>query len=123
MDLWIQSPDFSTREQSDVSLEQAERALAGEDWAGMLRKAAVEGSDECPPGLGLVAEDGSLLHICPDAPGTATVYYMYKEKKKVLGFLPCTAQREHCVESAAPVTVRDLMRAHFDGDRATILRS
>jgi hypothetical protein len=86
MKAWLQSADLSSVD-LQLHVEEAIRTLHGHDWAGEeVRRAALEraGGEWCEPGLGLVREDGQILHLCP-AGATATVYH--HSRARVLGAL------------------------------------
>jgi hypothetical protein len=76
MKAWIQSADFSQRD-LDVDAEGAIRTLSSHDWSAetaMAKRLEGEGREFCQPGLGLVREDGHLLHVCPEG-ASASVHW------------------------------------------------
>ncbi|MEM8770416.1 MAG: hypothetical protein AAGD92_02090 [Pseudomonadota bacterium] len=89
---WIQSADLSTEEFPAAGASEIERALLSHDWAGEAEKEkrllADDSPDCCPAGLGVVHEDGRMLHVCPDGEGNCQVHYSFYESAKVLGFIP-----------------------------------
>lgn len=111
MNAWLQSADLSSVD-LDLDVEGAVRALQGHDWAGEeSRRTALEraGGEWCDPGLGLVREDGHLLHICPSG-ASATIHYRSRDR-----FLGVLWQRSRLVSRpAVPMAdVPELIRAFF----------
>ncbi len=81
MRVWIQSADFSTKEY-ELDEPETQELFLGHDWAHeieLLREKELGGKEWCDPGIGLVREDGQILHICPEAENT-TVHYHRPEK-------------------------------------------
>ena len=95
MKYWIQRADFSAEDLEAVSPAELCSAFERHDWAGEERfrqSLESEGKEWCPPGFGLVPDDGRLLHICPGDKGSAQYHYHYPERRRVLGIIPL--QRE-----------------------------
>lgn len=65
---WIQRADFSSANYPAVRFKRGLAALKGHDWskerAYEARRYAEE-EETCPPGIGYVQKDNSVLHICP----------------------------------------------------------
>lgn len=120
MKAWLQSADLSAVD-LDLDVDGAIDALHGHDWASeSARRAALEraGDEWCDPGLGLVRDDGDLLHICP-AGATATVHHRSRDR-----FLGVLWQRNRLISTpSVPMpAIPELIRAFFAGDDAQLAR-
>ncbi len=73
--MWIQLHDFSNDEKAVVDIEQAKHALTTFDWDSELSKCRQPDIESCDPGLGLVKDDGSILHICPQDADSCYIHY------------------------------------------------
>jgi hypothetical protein len=118
MKAWLQSADLSSVD-LDLHVEGAIRALHGHDWAAeAARRAALEraGEEWCEAGLGLVRDDGHILHICPSG-ATATVYH--HARVRVLGGL--WRRNRRVTRPSFPLAgVADLIRAFYTGNDALL---
>ena len=123
MNMWIQLHDFSTKEMGDVTLSQSTEALSTFDWQSELSKRDESDDETCDPGLGLVAGDETILHICPQGPDEYTVHYLHPVRKKILGFIPFHSQKNHFISSCPTSTATKLIEYHFDGKRDEILKT
>ncbi len=87
MNAWIQKHDFSSGELGTVSKREAIEALNGFDWDSELQKEAkaIElGHEACSPGMGLIADDGTILHIVPSKEGHL-IHHHWKQQTMILG--------------------------------------
>lgn len=121
MNLWIQRHDFTSEEKSDATLELAMKALLEFNWLEELEKRLPLKGGACDPGLGLVAEDDSILHICPQSKDDCYVHYHYSVDKKILGFIPTKSPETYHIKKCSISTAQDLIRFHFEGKRGAIL--
>lgn len=121
MDMWIQLHDFSHDEKKNVDITQAKQALESFDWQSELTKRDQSKGEICDPGLGLVREDKTILHICPQNKESCRIFYMYSSPKKLLGFIPLPSQKEHFIDSCSFKTANELIQLHFDGKQEEIL--
>ena len=83
---WIQHGDFSGEDFPRVDLATAIRVFREHDWSDELRREdarALAGEENCPAGIGFVA-DGRLLHICPTNEDHALVHYHFTRERRVL---------------------------------------
>lgn len=81
---WIQRADFSSTDFPAVDAESAIRILHAHDWQTELEFERVRnesGLESCSPGIGLVACDGRVLHICPWPHAMALVLYSSNEPR------------------------------------------
>lgn len=120
MKAWLQSADLSAVD-LDLDAEGAVRTLQGHDWAGeQARRSALEraSGEYCDPGLGLVRDDGHLLHICPDG-ATATVHH--RRHGRFLGVL-WRQTRLVTTPSVPMAQAPDLIRAFYAHDDAALAR-
>ncbi len=88
---WIQRADFSATEHEPVEAPDGLHAFQSHDWQqefDLLSQLESAGRECCPPGIGFVDRDGSILHVCPSADGYATVHYHFTTTRKILGFIP-----------------------------------
>ena len=81
MEYWIQNSDFSSPEglsenEPVQSAKQIIEIILAYDWAreNAFEEERMAGDgDSCPAGIGIMADDGHILHMCPKATqGTAT---------------------------------------------------
>jgi hypothetical protein len=122
MNVWIQRHDFSSEERDDLSLKDAERILRDFDWLSEREKQSRSVDGGCDPGLGLVRQDGRILHICPGPDDRCYLHYHYPETRKILGFIPVTRQGDHFIPDYSLDEATELMALHFDGQQDEILK-
>ena len=122
MMMWIQLHDLSNKEMEGATKEQAEQALSTFDWKGELSKEKESEDETCPPGLGLVSDEGEILHICPINSESCFIHYHYFTSKKLLGFIPITGQENHFIETCSITKATELIRYHFNGNAEEILK-
>ena len=123
--MWIQRADFSSSEEKEeVSSAQAARAFTQHDWVGeaeLERKLASKGQDLCPPGIGFVAEDGGILHVCPHERGTM-IHLHYSDVRKWLGIIPISRDKVLSVEKDfSREEVSSLIEQFVSGARSEVL--
>jgi hypothetical protein len=96
VEYWIQNSDFSNPEglsenEPVQSAKQIVAILREYDWArenAYEEKRLMEDGDCCPAGIGIMAEDGHIFHICPKAKlGKAIVYFHHQVPAKIFGFI------------------------------------
>ena len=120
MNAWLQSSDLSAH---DLSLDAAEavRTLQTHDWAQEIRRQADRersGLESCPAGIGLMRDDGQILHICPSG-DSALVHY--HRNVRLLGFL--WSRKLVLTQPAFPSgSVPDLIRWFFEGNDQALER-
>ena len=91
MPYWIQHADFESDEFDEGSAQSIAGKLVNHDWRGEFEKRQTldgAGSETCPPGLGVNAPDGRILHICPDADDMCQVHYSFYDIEKIMGVFP-----------------------------------
>ncbi len=123
MNMWIQLHDLSSQDRDSVSEDEAKQTLLTFDWQSELRKRDEVQGESCDPGLGLVAQDGAILHICPQDSTSCYVYYHYSKPKKLLGFIPIQSNQTHYIESCSLTTAAELIGHHFLGNTEAILKT
>ena len=82
------------------------------DWLAELaleQDLARLGEDNCPPGLGMVYADDTILHICPN-PSGALVHFHYPVK--VMGLF--SRQKSLTLENVRPDQVKQFIHAFFE---------
>jgi hypothetical protein len=121
MDMWIQLHDFSNTEEKNVNAEQAKQALSTFNWQSELAKRDQANVEACDPGLGLVKDDGSILHICPQNNESCYILYDYSTTQKIFGFIPIKTRKTHSIESCPLSKAIELIQYHFDGCPEKIL--
>jgi hypothetical protein len=95
MQYWIQRADFTSEEYEAVNVAEIQRAFRSRSWSGEVEfenRRREAGEESCPPGLGIVAGDGRILHLCPSG-SDMVVHYHFPETKKLLGFLNSSRER------------------------------
>lgn len=88
MKYWIQRADFSAVDREAPDADQFLAVLEKHDWASELRYRAVleqAHAEWCDPGLGIVPEDGRLLHLCPQEDGSISCHYKFMKQRRMLG--------------------------------------
>ena len=88
---WIQKADLTSEDFDAVDYKQAQVALKKIDWRKEIQKQReLEhiGKENCDPGIGFVADDGRILHICQDGKGKAYFHYHFSETRKIFGIIP-----------------------------------
>lgn len=91
MKYWIQRADFSAQDLEAGSVSDLCSAFERHDWAAeeeFRLTLESDGKECCPPGFGVVPGDGRILHICPDAKGSAQYHYHYSDRRRLLGIIP-----------------------------------
>lgn len=85
---WIQTSDFESTDIGTVDARAATETFNGFDWTSEESRRAQmerEGRETCDSGMGLVSEDGRILHIGPTGHGKAFLHYHYPERRRILG--------------------------------------
>ena len=85
MNAWLQRHDLSSEEFEITDAVAAKELLRRFDWASERELEAHSKDDTCPAGLGLVAAEGHVLHICPGRDGHSLVHYHFPKKPNLLG--------------------------------------
>jgi hypothetical protein len=115
---WLQSSDFTSEDLGSLSADQAIDYFKNHDWASEIEqeeKLGWEGHESCPAGLGLNS-DGQLLHICPETEDRNTLFFHYKEPKKILGFIPSSSQVSLQASGVSDEKCLTLIGLFFSGD-------
>lgn len=119
---WIQRADHSSVDHDPVGDEAAVQAYQRHDWESELafeRELDASGAENCPPGIGFVAEPGHLLHVCPNV-DTALVHYHFEESRKLLGIFPGKRSRVISALSLPLAEVPDLVRLFASGQTEAV---
>ena len=82
MKAWIQKHDFTSQEFEAPDSSYAKRVLGEFDWLAELNQQAEEGTETCDPGLGLVMEDGHILHLCPNGRKRHLIHFHFPRKNR-----------------------------------------
>jgi hypothetical protein len=123
MKMWIQLHDYSSKEMDGAVAEQATEALATFDWMSELKQRDQFKGAACDPGLGLVSDNGSILHICPIDEQRCCIHYHYDVRSKLLGFIPSSTPESHHIESCSYERAAELIGHHFNGHEEEILKA
>lgn len=116
MTAWVQRHDYSSEEETILSVEEAVEILRRFDWETEItceEEALARSHDCCPAGLGLVSEEGQILHIIPRRDSMAMIHYHY-------GSGGWSRESVVTVEGFSLALVRPLMERHFAGAGSTI---
>ncbi len=116
MNYWIQRADFQAEDLSASSAREVQDRFRRHDWAGeqAYRESLESGGRECcSPGLGVVAADGRILHLCPDGDGMLC-HYHYPETRRVLGVFRRQSQATLTWDDV-PASASHLIELFFDG--------
>ena len=85
MRAWLQKHDLSSEEFEIPDASNAKKILGEFDWQGELSRQLQTTSETCDPGLGLVTDDGDILHICPGTCGRCMVHFHFSDTRRVFG--------------------------------------
>ncbi len=84
MIVWIQRHDFQYEELPAATAGEAVAAFEAFDWASEIRKSAESGEEACPPGFGVVTDEGLILHLVPRDSGECMMHFHYPRKRRFL---------------------------------------
>ncbi len=116
MNAWIQKHDLSAEEFTLSSPQEAIEILLTFDWATESQKQKEKEENDienCPAGLGIVAQKGLFLHICPDEDFKCLVSFRYPKTTKILGILPRTFHHLNSAEEVTKVQATELIKLFF----------
>lgn len=88
MRAWLQKHDLSSDEFEIPDASSAKKVLREFDWQDQLSRQAQATSETCDAGLGLVTDEGDILHICPGANGRSMVHFHFSDTRKLFGLFP-----------------------------------
>ena len=111
MKVWFQHADFSDQVY-ELDLASTMGKYEDVDWSAELaleQDLARKGEENCPPGLGIVYADDTILHICPN-PSGALVHLHFPDK--AMGLF--RRQRSMTLENVPAEQVRRCIRAFFE---------
>ena len=117
-DVWIQHSDLRADETTTDAASEVIRMLFSFDWADEVAKQTQlenQGADNCPPGLGIVAKNQRILHICPGLIG-ALVFFHYPEPRKILGLFRTVRQATVTGEEVPRTRWSDLVEMFMSGN-------
>ncbi len=107
---WIQKHDFSAKELGTLLESVALKALYGFDWDS--ERATTQERETCCPGMGLIADDGTILHIIPLPEGNL-IHHHWKREKKYLGLFRNICAINSTGEGISPRTTEGIIHSHF----------
>ena len=122
---WIQSADFSTSELGALDRASATKAFLKHDWEvenSLLEERESNGDESCPAGIGLVAETGEILHICPTNSEHVMFHYHYPADRRILGLRLGKKQKTHTCMKYSFANVPSLIEAFYSGHHEQLLR-
>ena len=129
---WIQNSDYSNptglgESEPVKSAKQILDVLMNYDWAkenAYEDKCLANEENCCPAGIGLVAQDSHILHICPNAKlYSATVYFHHRVSAKVLGFIKTSKIQTTTYEKIPLTKLESPIKNFLAGEYETILKS
>ena len=129
MDYWIQNSDFSNptgigESEPVESVRQLMNILTEYDWAkenAYEEKCLANNDSCCPAGIGIVAEDGHLLHICPKVKkGTVDVHFQHSVSIKILGFIKWNKSQWTTYEKIPFAKLESAVKSFLANDYAAI---
>ena len=118
---WIQRANFVSTEYDPVNVEGALHAFMAHDWRAELELVSKD-AESCPPGIGFMDPNGSILHVCPYGDGRSLVHYHAKTVSKLLGIIPISRSAVHTKQHVSESDVHELIRSFFNRDHAQLLR-
>lgn len=126
---WIQKHDYSSIEETDVSVNEAIDAFKSFDWGNELKSIEDDPKLEkdCPAGIGIHNGFGQnkkavLLHICPKDKDSVFFNFHYPLKKKFMGIFPYISDKIYYLESYPIEKVQELIHAVFNNNYDHILK-
>lgn len=120
---WIQRADFEASEGATSSAGEAIRIFEAQDWPKELNYQAemeAAGSDCCPPGFGLVADDGRILHLCPEPGGPLLCHYHFPEEYRLFGLF--RRRRQATLSWGHTGTASELVDSFFENRHDVLAR-
>ena len=114
---WIQRADFSSTDFEPVDVTGALRAFTMHDGSAeldLLSELEAKARESCPPGIGFVASDGAILHVCPSSAGRALIHYHAETMSKVLGFIPIPRSTIDTKQGVERSDVLEMIRSFFE---------
>ncbi len=121
---WIQSADYSAIDLDDLSVASALDYFNQHDWASewqLEAELAGQGQDNCPAGLGLNAEAGHILHICPRAEDKNMVLFSMPQASSKRGPLRKRRKIQEMREGVSDTTCQHLIQLYFQEEYDSIL--
>ena len=121
---WLQRANLEATDGKPVTLEEAKRLFRDHDWAADLaeqRQLDAAGSESCPPGIGFVAGDGRILHICPLQGVVVLMHYHFVQERRLLGLIPVRSQAVASNEHLASARVADAIGYFFGNQHGELL--
>jgi hypothetical protein len=122
---WIQRADFSASDHEAVTSEGALEVLRNHSWEAEARLQAeleAAGKECCPPGIGFLAPDGPILHICPTSDGTSMVHFHATRARGLLDVLRSSRAAIHTKLGVEQAEVVELIQWFFAGRHDWIRR-
>jgi len=123
---WIQRADFTATDHEAADAEEAIHVLANHDWQAELRLEAdltTTGQESCPPGIGFMAPDGPILHVCPTIDGGSLVHFHPTRPKTLLDRIRASKAAVYTKQGVGQAEVVELIRWFFAGRHDSILRN
>jgi hypothetical protein len=124
MQYWIQHADFSSEVFDSIDLGSAIAVVKSHDWVGehqKLRKMNSVGEECCDPGIGFMAKDGRILHICPDGEGEFYFHYHFKKRLSVFGLVLATTSKLRNMFNLPESMLNELVERFFRNDHDWIV--
>ncbi len=126
MTVWLQRHDLSSEDLEDTSMESVISILKDFDWKAESQKAEdarKSGHDFCMAGIGMIHEDGQILHVLPANDETSMCHYHYPVKqRRILGIIGKKSRQQTI--SFKGVAEKDLLstiRAHYQGNHGQVM--
>jgi len=123
---WIQHAYFDTEDLGEILRDEAIRAFQNHDWAtenAKFKEIERSGKENCPPGMGFIADGLGILHICPDEKGKALCFFHERKRVKILGFLPWTMNYNFELSDVPVSSIPDFIAALYEGNVDTFIRT
>jgi hypothetical protein len=124
MSYWIQRADFTATEQVTIDSARAVELLKTHDWPSewrLLKEREAACLETCPPGVGLTATSGEILHLCPGDNGQALVHYHFTEPQRWLGLIPRDAAVVRTNPAVELSQLPEFVRRFYEDDHAWLV--
>lgn len=109
---WFQHADFLSEDLESTDINSVIESFNHFDWKkeiAFCEEKQCNGELYAPPGIGLVLNGETILHICAENEVTFFVNFHYREKVKILKFIPWTFSRIFYKENLSKTECRNLI--------------
>ncbi len=127
MTVWLQQHDLSSEDLTDPSMESVLSLLQSFDWQTEIQKEKEEREsgrvDCCPAGIGMIHDEGQILHIIPTNGADFICHYHFPVKqRKFLGVFGKSIRRQTLsFKDVEKKVLLSTIRAHYQGNHGQVM--